>query len=542
MGRLIYITAFVGLLWWIPWVGQAQNRPGPTQSGDTLSVYFDFGKHKLEPDQFETLNRIPELYSMEALYGVRFIGMADSVGSIEDNIKLSERRARAVAKYCRNIIPRKVPVRMAALGERARKDPAYSRRVDVVFFLRETEAEPLVADSTLPDTSDNSQPCFVIDNKLIHRSHIRTVLNKEREYTFIEIDPAARKKGRKLFWAEDNAEGEFVTHKVKWRNAYTGKRWWAKRRMVTSIPKTSFDQYRIFYLDPPPCDSCAEDLAANRAIVGADTCIQVDRFLMANIQYKPFPFRRRKKARIRAPREYVDLNSRYFIGCGQQEELVWTTKRGYFRKQYYFARLPWYDDYSLWNITRMMSCCRARHEPSDCDLRTCEPVPCVSVGEDAFLNLEIGNNLYVDQARPYAMVGVVKEFSGHRFTLMGGTDTDWGFYGSGRYQFHFASFPFFKVLPFSQWHTPDPRSGIEVYPRLYAGTELRTHQGRNAPNYLEQNIHLGIAITNAARGAFISRVFIQQGAAIDYLRNNSMDPYFPFQVGINMNLVRVDWW
>ena len=67
--------------------------------GLLMTLYFDFNSDKLTPASVERLNRfLIELgdYRFEHL---RFNGFADEVGSDAYNIKLSEKRARAVVDY-----------------------------------------------------------------------------------------------------------------------------------------------------------------------------------------------------------------------------------------------------------------------------------------------------------------------------------------------------------------------------------------------------------------------------------------------------------
>lgn len=506
---------------------------------DTLSVYFQFGSPKVDPGQFETLNSIPERFTLADVRGVRFIGMADSVGSLEDNLKLSQKRARNVARYCKRILPKEIPTRLAALGERSRKDPAKSRRVDIVFFLK---------DNVLPDSSASTKdtlketvPCFYIDYKLLHRNHTRTVIKREKEYTHIEVGAKDRQKGRQYYWASENDSGALVTHKVKWKSQPTGNHWWSERRFTTSIPQPAFEKYKVFTLENPPCTTCAEDLEANRAITLEDTCLQVDRFLQDNLQIRPLLFKR-KYVKARVPREYVDLEDQYFIGCDMDQKLKWYTQRGPLRKHYYFAKLPRYTT-RVGNITRVMKCCAGNPEPSECNSPlSCIPVNCAGADEAVYLTIEIGNNLHQNTHAPYIMAGVTKAEGDHFGSLMFGTDIETGLYSSLRYRYHIFQFPFGSMLPVARWHRPEMNTKVFAYGQAYIGTELRMRTGGEETDFLEQNIHLGVAYTNAKRTALIPRIFVQQGIGIDFFKHNADGLYFPLQMGMDVNLIRLVKW
>jgi outer membrane protein OmpA-like peptidoglycan-associated protein len=63
------------------------------------NVFFDFDKTELRPESFPELNRIVELMNEKATLEIEVAGHTDAMGPEAYNLKLSERRAKAVAKY-----------------------------------------------------------------------------------------------------------------------------------------------------------------------------------------------------------------------------------------------------------------------------------------------------------------------------------------------------------------------------------------------------------------------------------------------------------
>ena len=63
------------------------------------AVHFDFNKADIRPDAVPVLDEAAEMLNNEGTVAVIVVGHTDSVGSDAYNLKLSKRRADAVAKY-----------------------------------------------------------------------------------------------------------------------------------------------------------------------------------------------------------------------------------------------------------------------------------------------------------------------------------------------------------------------------------------------------------------------------------------------------------
>ncbi|HBH07722.1 MAG TPA: hypothetical protein DDX92_14090 [Flavobacteriales bacterium] len=501
---------------------------------DTISVFFDFGHSKILYSELEKLNAIPINYDLSDLDSIHFIGMADSVGDFKANIKLSEKRAKNVARHCERLFPENVTTKITALGERTIDESEKNRRVDIILHFKPIQAEQVEQTEDI----QKKEVCYNIDYKLLHRCHLRIVTKRKKELTIIETNIPDLRKNKEHYYGSTSKNGDFLAKKVKWSSKRTGNLWWAETRYVATIPKEDFDTYKIFKIEDLPCDTCSEDFQSKASISKEDTCVQVDRFLMENIQFKTSLFNR-NSVKIRTPREYINLEDRYFIGCGFQNELVWDTKKGRRKQNYYYSRLPRHFNY-ISNITRVMDCCKNNPEPSECDRPL---IFCRTLGEpdrSFILNAEIGSHYQQSTLTPYTGLGISKEGYFSRVSILAGTDIDLSFYGSLRYQYHFLSFPFSAMNPFSTWQSPTSQQVINRYGRLYLGTEIKTRFNENKQDYLEQNVHIGLAAVNTNRDALIPRIFIQYGIGFDYLGTYATGAYSIVQLGLNMKIARLN--
>lgn len=69
---------------------------------DTLHINFEFGSNRINKSQKLKLDSLPINFDVFQLDSVVYIGMADTVGNIDANLKLSYKRAVAVNSYFKN--------------------------------------------------------------------------------------------------------------------------------------------------------------------------------------------------------------------------------------------------------------------------------------------------------------------------------------------------------------------------------------------------------------------------------------------------------
>jgi outer membrane protein OmpA-like peptidoglycan-associated protein len=93
----------------------------------STEVYFDFGKHDLRPASDSTLDQVAQMFFDKNNRHIIVTAHTDSIGSIENNIALSERRANSVMGFLsENGIPDSL-MKSSVFGE---SQPVTSNRTD----------------------------------------------------------------------------------------------------------------------------------------------------------------------------------------------------------------------------------------------------------------------------------------------------------------------------------------------------------------------------------------------------------------------------
>jgi len=507
----------------------------PILCQDTLSIYFEFGHSKITKNHEKNLNSIPTRFDLTDLDSAYFIGMTDSIGNTKANFKLSEKRSKNTARYCENLFPQNIMVRNFALGEKQIDEQWKNRRVDIILYFKPAKMGEI--NQITPIEKENF--CYEVDYELLHRSHIRTVKKRRKNLVLIETTVPALKRNRAHYYGSTSRSGEFILKPVRWISKETGKLWWSKTRFVTEIPKKDFETYKIFKATLPPCDTCYENFELNKGILKEEKCLQVDRFLMDNLQFKNMIFKR-DLAKVRVPREYIHTDEEYYISDYGNRLISWKTKRGRKKRNYYFTKLPIKDNFLL-NITRKMECCKFISEHSGCgsSIISCGGVRSNGPNRLINLNIEVGSYYQQSSFIPYA--GINLDFYGfkNRINIVAGTDINLGFHSAARFQYYPFSFPLDILNSTKSWKQMANVEPLQRFGQVYIGTELKTSIHNKTGNYLEQNIHLGIEVVNIERGAILPRVFIQYGLGFDYLRTNSTNIYPVFQIGVNFKIARL---
>ncbi|HXB40487.1 MAG TPA: hypothetical protein VNZ49_08090 [Bacteroidia bacterium] len=503
-------------------------------SQDTISVLFKTGYFKIENKEIEKLDLIPVTFELNDLDSVHFVGMADSVGKFESNLKLSEKRVVQVEKFCRKFIPATIPVRVGASGETNQNKLEFNRRVNIILYFKTKRRETI--ESADNDTSavntTSVTTCYDIDYDLLHHCHLRLITKGKKEFIVIESQVTEWKKLEKLFYADINKSGKIIVRPLKWKDVTTGRFWWARSRNTALVLKESFRKFKIFRKHPLPCGECSETFEVNKPLSKVDTCFQTDYFLMHNLQVK-VPLFPRSWVRVRVPREYVDISCDYFIGCHKDWKLKWEERSGRKNQKYFFTKLPVRIFY-LENITRYTDCCTYKPEPSECDKGIIGVCPLSPPDKALMIILEPGYNYQLKTHLPYFMLGLGKNWDKGLFALLSGIDINHNWYSTLRYQYYYLSFPFKSSV--ISWQSPGSALTIERYGRLYIGSELNALITQST-NYISQNLHLGLALVNYKYRAFFQRAFIQYSVNVDYSGNYSSKTIFPMlQAGIDCKL------
>ncbi len=502
---------------------------------DTISIYFNFGESKIPNRELKKLTDIPSNYDLSELDSINFIGMADSIGDFKQNLKLSEKRVLNTYRKCKNILPKNIAIRKIAIGEKTNKKKEKNRRVDIILYFQPFQNNEIDDNN---DINKLKKICYNIDYELLHRCHLRVIKKRKKKFTIIETSVPYLNRKKEHYYGFISKNGEFKAKKIRWSSRRTGNFWWAETRYVAKIPKESFDKYKIFKIEKPPCKTCSENFKKTSKILNKDTCIQVDRFLMKNIQLKRQIFTI-NSIKVRAPKEYVNINDKYFIGCNFENELKWKTKNWRKRKNYFYTKIPRYPD-RVANITRIMDCCKSNPEPSECNasLIKCDSRLLTAPDRSFILNAKFGNHYLKSKHYPYMAIGISKEGLKGRLGVFLGTDIELSFYSSFKYQYHFLSFPFSSINPFPKWHSPTNYPLISRYARLYFGSELNIKTNKIAQATQGQNFHLGISFVNLKDQAIINRIFFQYGYELDYSGNRESFGYPIIHLGFNIKIYK----
>lgn len=497
---------------------------------DTLSVFFEFGKWRIPREELKTLATIPYRYDLSALDSVQFIGMADSVGSLASNLKLSRKRATEVAEQCREHFPARTPISTFAMGAIDRGDRARNRRVDIVFHLKPLAQQDREERDSHSEPKPPELPCYIRDCDLMSRCIVTPFKKGRKEYVEVEIP------GR---LTEANRSGAIINMTVpryrivtssndivrlKWtRKPSRNKK--APAAYITSLPEADFDRRGVLV---EKIGDCVESTL--------DTCVRIDHALMQELQYRP-RFNSAKGLLVRAPHYAVQPDARYFYGCRPGVPFQWEQRSGKKHSEYYYTRLPVWAGMAKGISREMISC------DNNCDTTSCRSgyFRCQyrAKSDVAYkIIVESGFHGQGNDDRPFIMLGSSKAGHSSLATAQVGIDSDLRPLASLRYQFHFLEFSSQQLDPTQTWQWPSDQAIIHRYYRTYLGTELRWRGGEAEQGLLEQNLHLGIAYVNENPDALLTRIFLQGGAAIDFRASTSDRPYLCWSVGTFIRLYR----
>lgn len=504
----------------------------PANAQDTLSIYFDINKSKIREDQIPVINSLLDLYDLSSLDSVYYLGMADSVGRMKANLRLSLNRAEEVKSYCKSIIDDSIPSRVMAEGEKTLPERYKNRRVDIVLFIHPPEI--------IEEEPEEEKGCYRIAYGVIRGANIRTFTKRKREYVTIEQEwPKMTEYLSNLYYGTIDDKGEFKTIKVRWKYKNTGSLWWKKKRWVATIPKKDYDRFRIFDIHREPCNRCDEDFDSLKTMIKDSTCIRYDPLINTKLQYR-YPLFRTDEIKVRVPREFVDTTRNYFVYVKDQIDIVWKTRNGNDRKHYFYTTLPVKND-KLAPIQREFPC--RNFSWGNC--RDSIPYPftdnwinCGGVlrGYSLKLNAEIGAHYQLREFVPYAAIGFLDSYSKTDLEVFLGMHTKGTFFGAGRVRFNYYTIPLRDLKGEKLWHFAPhyPLNDPYWVGRLYVGTELKTSLGKESYEYLEHNFHTGISFFRA-RTSFPERIFLQVGIGYDFLHGDPFNTYGIIQAGVCFN-------
>ncbi len=477
-------------------------------------------------------------YDLSEIDSVEFIGFTDAVGNSKANLRLSKRRAKNTYKFCKRVFDKEKKIFIDAKGEGTKDDPSLNRRVDVIFHHKDREQK---VEEILIKNADPR--CFFIDFVALQKCNLRIITKKREEYAHIEALAESRLDDTKHYYVKKDLSGNTTIKQLRWGRKTTGKLWWKKKRLVATLPKESFDRFQFFTLTDGPCDGCKEEVLTKDTIIMTIRKYYPDVFLMSNMQAK-IRFFSKGKMKIRVPREYVDNSDTYYYGFNKYDSspnarLDWVTKRAKRKQHYYFSevlieggRIPYIKKSRL--TTKCVNSWERELDDGTNDFWRCgyrynPPVFGVQV------NVEPGLVYHNDSIVGFLAAGLSHTSDPFYISLLGGINTHLGFFGMGKFQFHFSHFPLKALSPLSKWQAPSFET-ISNYGRLYLGTQVQTSYNKKYQSFLEGSVHLGLGFLNAKNKSLVPRIYAQGGISKDFINRINKKPYASFQVGMTLNI------
>lgn len=503
----------------------------PLIAQDQISVYFDFGSSEINPKSERTLLDLQINFNLSELDSIHYIGVTDSVGSAEANKKLSLKRAKKVAKFCKGLLPKNTTIKIIAQGEGKNTSAKSNRRVNLILFFKKDQIEEITThqDSTIVINKDTVIPkCYTIDYKFLAKCNVQFITKRKKQYALLRY-PEGYSPDENLYYGYWLNE-QFQTKKIKQKNG------------SFLIPKNSFLKYQVFKISSLPCGNCNEDFQNKNYKLSNDTSIQVDYYLMSILEVKR-SFFRKKLIGARVPKEFVDLSAKYFYGCDFTIPIEWKEKKGRRNKKYYFLKLKklrsknhnsvGIHPYFLQNITKIQNRCNQEYMKSYCDhpifwFHLCMP----SYQGFSFVG-EVGAHFQNKKLLPYTALGIEKEAQWNSTKLLLGSYHQLGsFYGAIRHTQYLMNFPIASLNPFNRWQIENKQHIGSRFIRSYIGAEFKTRIGNQTLDFRELNIHWGLKNYSKASVYMATNYFLQFGLGYDFLRNNSVLPYGIIQISI----------
>lgn len=510
-------------------------------SQDTISIYFDYGKSRIEWSEEQKIRHLPANYDLSSVEKVWFVGFADSTGFLQSNLRLSNKRAKKVYISCKSFFNASVETEVIAKGEGSLNDLSENRRVDIILFY--PEVPPEVVEETIEDVDPK---CFFVDFQALEYCSMKIITKRRREYVYIEAMDMPLFRDRDHYFAVQGYDGKASIRKLRWRKKTTGRWWWRKNRLVATIPKKSFDQFQFFTLDDPPCSGCKEEILSEDTIIMNVPKFYPDHFLMSNMQVRMRLFKL-NEVKIRVPKEFVDIEDDYYFSYNtkavrwlhnSQNTIIWSTKKfGKKRKNYYFANVPVHDNRLPYLFRKRMTtiCVGERYNTGfGTDLRC----GYLGSGLGAFrfrVSLEPGVFYHNDTVTGYLVAGLSHN-SFINLNLQAGVNSNMGLYSTFNFRYFIWTFRLSALNPIKRWMSPTKLKNVpNSLMTIYGGGEGRTSFKKQYQSFFEGNLHIGLQMTPRFFGLFPT-LYLHGGAGYDFLSRVNDKVYPHAQFGVRFHL------
>lgn len=152
---------------------------------EVFRVYFEYGKSQPKEGEKGRFDRWFGQFDELSVDSVLLIGYADSTGKLENNLKLSIKRAENVKKWILNNHSELYSIKMNGRGERNKKIEEKDRRVEVKVWVSKVDSNSLKSND---DTTTEDAPCYIVDHEFLQHCFVDYVKIKDVPYVKIYIE------------------------------------------------------------------------------------------------------------------------------------------------------------------------------------------------------------------------------------------------------------------------------------------------------------------------------------------------------------------
>ncbi len=495
-----------------------------------FKIYFEYGKSVPKTEQIERFNQWFEKLDYIQIDSIVLVGFADSVGKIENNIKLSIKRTEHIKKHIKkNNFDRKskIEIRQYGKGEKNKKLEDKDRRVEVRVYLMPPKLENGV-DSLGIEVTDNK--CYIIDYEMLQTCFVSYINIKNRIYVKLIMekeDYLIYKKNIYFYFTYDSTK--IILNKVKWKSKTSGVKSFQRTRYESLIPIESYFKNKVVYYEPKSCDSCFKDTLIGFAYLGKSICMAEDIFLNRNLEWKP-RFLNPFKVAIRVPKMFTDSSLTYYQINGQV--ITWKIKKR--KPDFLFTNFNIYSSngYTLFSkIYRKMPCCNQNFS-KHLGFSYCGTLE----SSTSSFNIELGVNRLKKENVPYIGFSYKRKYRGYDSRILLGIDTFIRPILNYKIQKSILVLPIEYFLPsFYKWKKATNNYYNNSFPtEIYIGTESRF--GFNVKNngFADQIIFAGLSVFSGRH-----QMFLQKGLAYRYYGQYASDFYSSFQIGYHFLFYKI---
>lgn len=489
-------------------------------------IYFEYGKTEPKIEQIEKFNKWFEKLDYNQIDSIVLVGFADSVGKIENNIKLSLKRTEYIKKNIKkNYFDRKsnLDIRQYGKGEKNKKIEDKDRRVEIRVYLKPPKLEDEV-DSVGIEVADNK--CYIVDYEMLQTCFVSYTNIKNRRYVKLYMekeDYLLYKKIPYFYYTYDSSK--IILNKVRWKSKTSGIKSFQRPRYETLIPLESYLKNKVVYYEPKSCDSCFKDTLIGLAYLGKSICMAEDIFLNRNVEWKP-RFLNPFKVAIRVPKMFTDSSLTYYKMDGQA--IAWKIKKR--KPEYHYAVFNTflsYNHYYFSKIYRKKPCCFIKNHKLNSGGFVCGGV---RYSYKSNIILEVGFNRLNKENLPYIGLAFNTDIKKIETRLLTGIDLEIRPILGVKLQKSIFKLPLSFLYPsFYVWKRASNATGRIPNPNTFevlTGTEARFGFNIQNNGFAEQIIFAGLRVFSGRH-----QIFLQKGLSYRYHGQYASDFYSSFQIG-----------